>query len=400
MKNTNQMKKNVLTTFLGILSTSLFAQITDTGDKVGIGVENPIHKLDVNGNVKAVNVVSGAYYVDGEIVLDTGSGFLYLGAGDFPNGIYTNKKIRTREDIEPYSNLGSNLGSTSARWGTIYGNNLDLNGKLTSSIPSTNTSGIYATSIFNYSSENASQHGLYLQVESGGGYLIKSSINGGSTKNAFVVNNSGNVGIKTINPLAPLEISQDNDPNLDRALIISEPNNSQKIYLHLANNSSGQYGFFSLGGNTTFRGNGKSSSFDGPLGIGTTNVGTWKLAVNGKIRAKEIKVESGWADFVFNDNYDLPTLTEVENHIKEKGHLKDIPSAKEVEENGIFLGAMNSKLLQKIEELTLYTIEQEKKIKSIEKQNAKIEKLEKENKLLKSLLERVSILEQKLEDTD
>ncbi len=89
------------------------------------------------------------------------------------------------------------------------------------------------------------------------------------------------------------------------------------------------------------------------VGIGTRDTQGYKLAVNGKIRAKEIKVDTGWSDFVFYDNYELPTLIEVENHIKEKGHLKDIPSAKEVEENGIFLGEMDAKLLQKVEELTL-----------------------------------------------
>ncbi len=121
----------------------------------------------------------------------------------------------------------------------------------------------------------------------------------------------------------------------------------------------------------------------GYIGIGTINPGSWKLAVNGKIRAKEIKVETGWSDFVFYDDYKLPSLLDVENHIKEKGHLKDIPSAKQVAKDGIFLGEMDSKLLQKIEELTLYTIQQEKKIK----------KLEEENKELKSLSNRLTEIE-------
>ena len=100
------------------------------------------------------------------------------------------------------------------------------------------------------------------------------------------------------------------------------------------------------------------------------------MAVNGQIRAKEIKVETGWSDFVFFKDYKLPTLEEVEDHIKEKGHLKDIPSANEVEENGIFLGEMNSKLLQKIEELTLYTIQQQKEIEELKLQNQKLLKLQ------------------------
>ncbi|RNL68052.1 hypothetical protein ED312_23330 [Sinomicrobium pectinilyticum] len=106
----------------------------------------------------------------------------------------------------------------------------------------------------------------------------------------------------------------------------------------------------------------------GNIGMGTTNPGTWKLAVNGNIRAKEIKVETGWSDFVFEESYNLPTLEEVEQHIKEKGHLKDIPSAKEVEENGIFLGEMDAKLLQKIEELTLYMIELKKENQQLRKE--------------------------------
>ncbi len=112
---------------------------------------------------------------------------------------------------------------------------------------------------------------------------------------------------------------------------------------------------------------------NGSVGIGTFETGSHELAVNGSIGAREITVEAGtWSDFVFYDDYQLPTLEEVENHILEKGYLKDIPSAKEVEENGIKLGEMNAKLLQKIEELTLYTIQQEKKLKQ---QAEEIEKL-------------------------
>ena len=99
---------------------------------------------------------------------------------------------------------------------------------------------------------------------------------------------------------------------------------------------------------------------NGNVGIGTTNPGAYKLAVNGKILAKEIKVETGWADYVFQEDYDLPTLEEVEQHIKEKGHLPNIPSAQEVAENGIQLGEMNKLLLEKIEELTLYVIQLKK----------------------------------------
>lgn len=65
---------------------------------------------------------------------------------------------------------------------------------------------------------------------------------------------------------------------------------------------------------------------------------------------------NGWSDFVFKKEYNLPTLEEVEKHIAGKGYLPNIPSEEEVLKDGIYLGEMNSKLLQKIEEMTLYII--------------------------------------------
>ena len=124
----------------------------------------------------------------------------------------------------------------------------------------------------------------------------------------------------------------------------------------------------------------------GNVGIGTT-IPDAKLAVNGTIHAKEVKIDLiGWPDYVFKKDYRLPTLKEVEIYIKEKGHLKDIPSAKAVEGNGLFLGEINKKLLLKIEELTLYTIQQQKEI----------DELKQENENLKSISHRVEKLEKLL----
>ncbi len=108
---------------------------------------------------------------------------------------------------------------------------------------------------------------------------------------------------------------------------------------------------------------------DSNVGIGTSNFtdGTdiYRLSVNGAVRANRVRVYTDWADYVFEKDYNLPTLEEVENHIKEKGHLIDIPSASEVEEKGIELGEMNKLLLQKIEELTLYIIQINKELNDI-----------------------------------
>lgn len=113
----------------------------------------------------------------------------------------------------------------------------------------------------------------------------------------------------------------------------------------------------------------------GNVGIGTDSFvdgsDTYRLSVEGKVRAHSVKVYTSWADFVFEEDYNLPTLEEVEVHIKENGHLKDIPSAKEVEDKGIDVGEMNKLLLQKIEELILYTIQQEKRLNALEEKLAK-----------------------------
>ncbi|TDQ11559.1 hypothetical protein [Pedobacter metabolipauper] len=131
----------------------------------------------------------------------------------------------------------------------------------------------------------------------------------------------------------------------------------------------------SLDGNTIL-----GTKFDGTalgnIGIGTTTPGSYRLAVNGNIRAKEIKVEStNWPDYVFVKDYQLPTLQQTAEFIKDNGHLPGIPNAEEVKDNGIDLGEMNAKLLKKIEELTLHAIDQEKRISTQEKESAALKAL-------------------------
>lgn len=121
-------------------------------------------------------------------------------------------------------------------------------------------------------------------------------------------------------------------------------------------------------------------SGNGDIGIGTENPQT-KLDVRGAISATEVKVQilTG-ADHVFNQDYNLKPLSEVETFVKENKHLPEIPSEKQMQEEGLSLNEFQIKLLQKIEELTLYTINQEKRLNEqqyvIEKQNKRIEQLE------------------------
>jgi len=106
----------------------------------------------------------------------------------------------------------------------------------------------------------------------------------------------------------------------------------------------------------------------GSVGIGTTDPKDYQLAVNGKIRAHEIKVETAhWPDYVFKPDYQLRSLAELNSFIQTNHRLPEMPSENDVAKDGIALGEMNKLLVKKIEELTLYLIEKDKKEKEQEK---------------------------------
>jgi len=192
-----------------------------------------------------------------------------------------------------------------------------------------------------------------------------------------IVNINGHLGVQNNNPQDALDVMGNIRSNAKFVITSIGALNRSGNDMHLWSVKNLYLGSGSSNKNVAITNSGN-------VGIGTITPDE-KLAVNGKIHAKEVRVDlNGWPDYVFEETYELPSLKEVEQHILLKGHLHNIPPAKEVESKGIQLGEMNAKLLEKIEELTLYTIQQQKELNiQKEKNNTLEERLVKLESLIK-----------------
>lgn len=178
----------------------------------------------------------------------------------------------------------------------------------------------------------------------------------------------GRIGVGTANPSAKLQIINEPQDSNGNTFIIGH---TDAPNLRLGFNTT--YSWIQSHGSKPLHinefGNHVIINKDaGNVGIGTADPGVYRLAVNGKIRAQEIKIEAAsWPDYVFEKGYKVRSLESLEEFIKDNGHLPEVPSAAEVKAEGFELGEMNRNLLLKIEELTLYLIEQSKKMDRLEK---------------------------------
>ncbi len=199
--------------------------------------------------------------------------------------------------------------------------------------------------------------GSKLQVNGNAAIGYSSSTAGPS--NGLAV--SGNVGIGTTSPSSKLDVNGD-------------IHTSGNIFADAGITSGGlistNTGFFCMAMNGGYAAHlWGPIKMDGNIGI-NQEPGTEALEIGGNIKCNAVKINN-WTieapDYVFEKDYNLPSLSAVEKHIVIEKHLPGVPSAAEMKKNGVDLSEMNMTLLQKVEELTLYVIEQNKKIEALEK---------------------------------
>lgn len=206
------------------------------------------------------------------------------------------------------------------------------------------------------------------------------NVSSGSFTEQMRIANNGYVGIGTTNPGSKLVIADGNNGvsiNSGDVSGLGFNRNVSDGAIYNPNLSGWQFSArderFSLEGYNGAAHNLLNVLKNGNVGIGTTNPDQ-KLTVKGKIHAEEIIIDLAVpADYVFKPNYKLMPLHQVEQFVKTNSHLPEIPSTNEITKNGLSMGEMQNKLLQKVEELTLYAIQQNKKIVEQEKKNNELE---------------------------
>ena len=331
--------KETVVLFMFILivgNVSLVAQtklggtpIYHTNDKVGIGVGTPNATFDVLGKAKFRGLNGGKVTIDESLAaILVGTGQSRSGAiGTYFPGIgfnhlltYTNSPTYTW-DNQMHAWLGTRLIAT----------------------PHSELSAlVFATTT------NTGEPGTQFPTEK------------------MVILPNGNVGIGILEPEAKLHVGVPHRCDQDEEVRLGSYYNNMfyGIGLNYRINSIGSVSKHLVEYHNGVRYT-AMSIMNGNVGIGTTAAPKYKLDVLGTIRANEIKVTAQTADFVFEPDYNLRPLNEVEAFVKENKHLPEIPSAKQMEADGVNVAEMNKLLLQKVEELTLYAINQEMEIRKL-----------------------------------
>jgi hypothetical protein len=347
------------------------------GGNVGIGTSSPSQKLDVNGNINMAGVAGRRLFMGGS----SGSTFGIAYDSNYPNyGIFYTEGEPDYVSISPNGNATAGimnvLGNGKVGIGTstpsevleVYSS--DTTPGTISLKSSRNDFGYVDVGRISakQASVEVSRIGMPRAAGTNTGFLTfwTKADNSTDLTEKMRISENGNVGIGTSNP--------SNDQGWNKVLDVAGSGHAKVLVT--ADNSNFKTGVFShssWNGGGGFVGTESNHTLflvagydpkvsiltNGNVGIGTKTPDT-KLTVNGNIHAKEVKIDLSIPvpDYVFASDYKLKSLLEVEAYIKQNNHLPEIPSAQEIEKNGLMLAEMNMVLLKKMEEMTLYVIEQ------------------------------------------
>lgn len=417
------MKTKQLLSVVPLLLTSFLttAQVfTDGANNVGIGTTVPQGRLHVyeptNKHAYSILERSNNAYHAFHLLQPAGpitpSNPIWMvgmrqGSPDYEIQTWDGSTGTGRLFVKANGNVGIGTVSPSAR---LHVKDMILADKLGAQIDNPNIRLYNASAATNYPGEYRAD--LYL--DSGSGELMFRNVTGKgftflnapSTTALLAIRENGNVGIGVTAPRTTLDLGNTGTATLKEIKFVSDdvgnggvntdPYTLRKIHdgsnishlelllnddadesFRIYGNSCTGYGCSEYGGNL-------AHSFDaagnvhhaGSVSIGTLDPKNYKLAVNGSaiFTKAVVKPYNNWADYVFAPTYKLPTLQEVEAFIKANKHLPDVPSAKEVEANGLDLGDNQAVLLKKIEEQMLYILELNKQLQDLKQEVNELKK--------------------------
>jgi hypothetical protein len=360
-------------------TTPLLTPNVFTGGKIGIGTSTPAALLDVY-----TNLPSQATYLTQQWTTSDPSYNLRLVTVRDANGI-TQRLVQKSNGVD-YTSLSffnGNVGIGTA----IPRGKFDVDGPgdiyLTDDVNAGTAQSIYLPGHIYIAPYNGTNW-TYLQArrsnDSGSTNLMLRTSNAGSVIDAMSILSNGNIGIGNGAPNEKLSVIG----NIHIPLQSSIGFLSSQDKFNYDNKIVGNYslgwcndswfagapsGYLSAFGGLKIFTNSTMQfavTYNGNVGIGTATPDA-KLAVKGTIHAQEVRVDLSvpGPDYVFEEIYNLPSLADTETYIKQNKHLPEVPSACEMEENGINLSEMNMILLKKVEELTLYVIELKKEVDSM-----------------------------------